>query len=358
MRRVALVLVMALVPTGCFLFNALVGQPAEPPAPAAQPVDTQAEMRASLEGYRTQAQTGDAQAVLLFAALLAGVQATDENKAVYGEVDWAGLTLEAEGMLDVLASSGDPDVQLASAVMKAELQLKTGRASDAVATYQAFHERAPSFATAIGLMSFHGQAGIPMADAPGFCKTNRKLPEGDDQLYEYMKKCAELNPSDSLKTSVPWASKAELKLYARIDAELQAEQARREAEREAQWEADAQAQREADEREREREAMAASSSSSSSGSSGSSGSSAPSSVSVTLRNTCSSTVQVFFGDKPKFGSGKYSSLSSNSSTGMSFRPGDMIWIVDDSQNGLASATVSASTRTIEVTSGCTGLSSR
>lgn len=81
-------------------------------------------------------------------------------------------------------------------------------------------------------------------------------------------------------------------------------------------------------------------------------------VSVTLRNTCSETVKVFFGDKPKFGSGRYSSLSSNSSTSHSFMPGDMFWIVDDGQNGVSSVTIGESTRTVEVQSGCTGLSAR
>ncbi len=79
-------------------------------------------------------------------------------------------------------------------------------------------------------------------------------------------------------------------------------------------------------------------------------------VSVTLRNTCGETVKVFFGDKPKFGSGTYSSLSSNSSTSHSFMPGDMFWIVDDSQNGVSSFTVADGTRKIEVQSGCASLS--
>ncbi len=84
----------------------------------------------------------------------------------------------------------------------------------------------------------------------------------------------------------------------------------------------------------------------------------PSVVSVTLRNPCPNTVKIFFGDKPKFGSGTYSSLSSNSRTSKSMRPGDMIWIVDDSQNGVASASISATTKTVEVNNSCTGLSAR
>ena len=78
-------------------------------------------------------------------------------------------------------------------------------------------------------------------------------------------------------------------------------------------------------------------------------------VSVTLRNSCKQTVKVFFGDKPKFGSGTYSSLSSNSVTSHTFAVGEMMWIVDDAENGLSSTSVSANTREIEVLDGCSGL---
>lgn len=84
----------------------------------------------------------------------------------------------------------------------------------------------------------------------------------------------------------------------------------------------------------------------------------PGPVSVTLRNTCKSTVKVFFGDKPKFGSGRYSSMSSNSSTSATFQPGDMFWIVDESENGLSSVTVAEGMREIEILDGCTGMRTR
>src|SRR3954463_7117352 len=85
---------------------------------------------------------------------------------------------------------------------------------------------------------------------------------------------------------------------------------------------------------------------------------APSSVSVTIRSSCSQTVKVFFGDKPKFGSGTYSSISSNSVQSHTFRPGDQLWIVDESENGLGSTSVSANTRELEIGSSCTSISSR
>jgi hypothetical protein len=80
----------------------------------------------------------------------------------------------------------------------------------------------------------------------------------------------------------------------------------------------------------------------------------PSVVSVTIRSSCSQTVRVFYGEKPKWGSGTYSTISSNSSTSHSFRPGDMFWIVDDSENGLSSTSVGVGTRQIEILPSCTG----
>jgi hypothetical protein len=114
------------------------------------------------------------------------------------------------------------------------------------------------------------------------------------------------------------------------------------------------AEREAEKQRRaERDAAAASSSTSSS-----SAAAGPSSVSVTIKNNCRQTVKLFFGEKPKFGSGTYSSIGSNTQTSKSFRPGDMIWIVDDSQNGISSASVSASTSRVEISESCQGLSAR
>jgi len=81
-------------------------------------------------------------------------------------------------------------------------------------------------------------------------------------------------------------------------------------------------------------------------------------VSVRLRNGCRETVRLFFGERPRFGSGRYSTLSANTVTSYSLDEGDMLWIVDESQNGLSSVTISRGMREIEVTSSCTGFTTR
>jgi hypothetical protein len=81
-------------------------------------------------------------------------------------------------------------------------------------------------------------------------------------------------------------------------------------------------------------------------------------VSFTLRNKCGQTVKLFFGDKPKFGSGTSSTLNSNTSRNESMSAGDMIWIVDDSGNGVSSFTASPGVRDVEIGPGCSGFSAR
>jgi hypothetical protein len=81
-------------------------------------------------------------------------------------------------------------------------------------------------------------------------------------------------------------------------------------------------------------------------------------VSVTIRSSCGRTVPVFYGQKPKFGSGTQSSISTNSVQSHSFRPGDMFWVTDASGNGLDGVTVTERTRTLEIDSSCSRISER
>lgn len=89
------------------------------------------------------------------------------------------------------------------------------------------------------------------------------------------------------------------------------------------------------------------------GSAGRAGPAGPQTVSVTIRSSCSRTVKVFYGEKPKFGSGTNSTISSNSVQSHTFRVGDSFWIIDDSENGLAQYRIQPSTSTIEIGSSCT-----
>jgi hypothetical protein len=345
-RRSLIVSVVVLALQGCFLFGSTT-------SPSQQSANTQAQLQANLEQQRVQAQAGDPQAQVMYAATLLGVVSSPDAKAAYGEVDWDAMVAEAEGMLEQQAASPDEATALQAVSLRAELQAATGRGAEALATWQAAHDTRPSFTTAVGLLLISQATGVALADPVGFCEQNRSLAAGDMQLYQFMQACYGVNPAGSMQDALPWASEADLALYAQVDAQVQAEAAARQAE----WEAQREAER-AENQRRMDEAAAASAASSSASSGGSSAPAGPSVVSVTLKNNCRETVKLFFGDKPKYGSGTYSSLSANTLTSKSFSPGDMIWIVDDSQNGISSTSVSAGMSRVEITESCTGLTAR
>ncbi len=92
----------------------------------------------------------------------------------------------------------------------------------------------------------------------------------------------------------------------------------------------------------------------SAGPSASRASAGPSVVSLTLHNDCPHTVRLFFGRTPKFGSGTESSISSNSRESHAMREGDMVWIVDESGNGMSSLTASPGQTNVTITRSCTG----
>lgn len=85
---------------------------------------------------------------------------------------------------------------------------------------------------------------------------------------------------------------------------------------------------------------------------------APSSIEV--RNTCSKTVQLFIGEKPKFGSGTKTSIGSNTTTTFPRKPDGtaVVWIIDDKENGIQSANVGVDTKRVEIGSSCTDLTAK
>jgi hypothetical protein len=78
---------------------------------------------------------------------------------------------------------------------------------------------------------------------------------------------------------------------------------------------------------------------------------------VEVKSECSKTVPVFYGEKPKFGSGTRSTVSGNS-TSSAGRKADgtlMVWIIDEQENGVASAQVTPDTRRVVIDRSCTAI---
>lgn len=250
-----------------------------------------------------------------------------------GKLDGATLTEEAIGYLDAAAKQ-EPGQMLAE---KGSLLIVAGRKDEGIAALEASFAK-PNLWPVAKLLEVYAEA--KPAQIPTVCKKARPVVKSDDERYALLDQC------NHWGKGLAWASKADVSFY---------EQQRAEEERQA--EAENKAWRE--KQDREREEMYASFSKpepsrASSSSSSSSASSGP--VSVTIRSSCGSTVHVFYGDKPKYGSGTSSTISSNSVQSHSFRVGDMMWVVDDNDNGLSSVTISSNTR--ELTVGCGGISAR
>jgi hypothetical protein len=255
-----------------------------------------------------------------------------------GKVDGVALTNEASGYFDVAAAT-EPGQMLAA---KGSLLLAAGRRDEGVAALEQSFAKPNLWPVAKLLEAY---ATTKPGDIPAVCKKARPLVKDDDQRFALLDQCMQWGKD------LAWASKADVAFY---------EQERQASERQAA--ADNAAWREKQDRERKEMYDSFGKNNPTPASSGSSSSSsAPSgggSVSVTIRSRCSKTVRVFFGSKPKYGSGTNSSISSNSVQSHSFRAGDMMWIIDDSENGVSSTTVSAGTREIEITSSCSGLTAR
>jgi hypothetical protein len=272
----------------------------------------------------------------MYVAILYGYALSPEHKAELGERDWDAMNAEADAMLEQrIASATEEHTILDSTDMRAGLKAATGHPAEAVAIWTATLEAAPSCTRTTRMLGWSDDYDVAFDDPAGFCAAHRGPCDEEGNLLYYMSLCYNLNPADSLAAALPWATAEEIARYEASAAQAQAEQ-------DAYWA----------EKDAEREAEAAASQPSSSSSSSSS--TASSGGSPQLKNNCSQTVKLFYGDKPKFGSGRYSSIGSNTSTSSGLRPGDMLWIVDDAQNGISSVTVSAGMQRIEITQSCTG----
>lgn len=86
--------------------------------------------------------------------------------------------------------------------------------------------------------------------------------------------------------------------------------------------------------------------------------SGPGNYSLSLKSECPRTLKVFFGDKPKFGSGTTKHISSNSISSHSGFAGKMMWILDSSGNGVSSYMLSAGRHNIKITKSCSGFAPR
>jgi hypothetical protein len=266
--------------------------------------------------------------------------------ALRGKADGPALVREAADYLDRATRAHAEEGPRMQAAL-GSLLLVTGDKTGAKAALEGSFAT-PNLWPVAGLLALYDEEG-QKDRVTAVCTKARPLVKNDDERFALLDQCAEHAHAASPQAALAWAPKGDVAFYMQRRADEEAEAARENAEHRKKEDAD-------------REALYASFSKpgqdqGGSGSAASKGSGGGP-VSVTIRSRCSSTVRVFYGTKPKYGSGTTSSVSSNSVSSHTFQPGDMMWTVDGSDNGLSSASISAGTREIEIGPDCSSLRMR
>ena len=75
--------------------------------------------------------------------------------------------------------------------------------------------------------------------------------------------------------------------------------------------------------------------------------------SLTLHNDCAQTVKLFLGAKPKWGSGTSTTIGSNVTQSFTLNPGDSVWIVNGSDEGVVEYKGVAGMHRMKIPSSCT-----
>jgi hypothetical protein len=265
-----------------------------------------------------------------------------------GKASGPELVTEAVGYLDAaVAAHKDEGPKMLAA--KGSLLLTSGDKPGAKKALEASFAT-PNLWPVAKLLALYESDG-DKGGITSVCTKARAVAKSDDERMAVLDHCLEASHAQTPEQGLAWAPKGDIVSYKQHRA---AEDAQAERDREA-----ARQKSEAD-----RQALQASftkpgandQGNHGGGSGGSAGSSGGAPVSVTIRSSCSSTVRVFYGSKPKYGSGTTSSISSNSVNSHTFQPGDMMWTVDDSDNGLGSVTISGSVHEIQIGSDCRSIS--
>lgn len=364
--RVVPVLLVACTQSACFFVPGIGrGYGAAGFAAAAANAQVSAQQRTddqmwkSLEAARAKvkADPGGVDAARVFSQNVLGVfeLGTAKRKAADGEA----LLLEANGALDA-AVTAHPESKAELMFSRGGMLLSAGKTDDGVIALRASMDAKASPRACVTLIAELDKQGDPKKEIVPLCKKARPNAASDETKYALLEGCLTHSHGKNADEGLKWAGKADIAFYKdyakKIDAENEAKRREDQARADQQRaEMDADRARD-DERRRAQQSSGGSSGSSSGGGNKSGGgSSAPSTWSLTLHNSCSKTVKLFFGDKPKFGSGKYTTLGSNNVTSYTGSPGDMIWIVDDSENGISSMNPSGR-QNMQITSSCSGFS--
>jgi len=255
------------------------------------------------------------------------------------------LILNAEAALDGVSAETTEDKTIVL-MARGGMYRVAGRTEEALKTLESAFQLTPKAGVAGALLVAYDDSGAAKDKVADVCAKARPNATSDEALYGLLAMCIKRLGREGLPFP---KAKADLAFYdtasARQDADNQERRAQEQARREQMF-ADMDARR----------AERQSSTSGRGGQPSSSG--GGSSYSLSLKNECPKTVRLFFGQKPKFGSGTSSTIGANNIQSKSGSVGDMIWIVDASDNGVSSYSPRAGSQSIVITSSCSGFANR
>lgn len=279
-------------------------------------------------------------------ALAGQVQVLHELGIVTRRKDLASTVLVAnvDAALDGVAATTTED-QTVVLMARGGVYRAAGRIAEAVTALESAFKLTPKAGVAGALLAAYDESGAGKDVVSDVCAKARPNATSDEALYGLLFGCIKRLGRDGLPFK---SAKADLAFYDAESARQDAENRARDREEQA-----AQERRFAEMDARRAESQAAAGRQSSGASSPGGGT-----YSLSLKNECPKTVRLFFGQKPKFGSGTTSSIGANTLQSKSGSVGDLIWIVDASDNGVASYSPRAGSQSVVITSSCTGFAQR
>ncbi len=269
----------------------------------------------------------------------------DAGVVVRGGADGEG---HAEALFERLGPwEENPETKARALAWRGRVHLRQYLFEDAQRALHASLDEAPSTLAALPLVDHLGQVGN-VDGVPAVCQKARPGMKTDDERLLLLDRCVKAQGPHRRDTALSWASAEDRALY---DAQLISAAERQAAREEAQQARAEQAQSEARARDEARRAAAPTKAAPKAQSAP-----APHTGRVEIVSECRRSVRLFFGDTPKFGSGRYTTWGGN--TRGQEHVGKRVWLVDERDNGLSSASVGPGTRQVVILSNCTGLSTR
>jgi hypothetical protein len=345
------IFVFALAVTGCELLVPSALRPSATPSAGeearlqAMPLKTKEELElaAAREAVKRNP-LGDAEVYAFSESVQEGFQ---RERLHLASGDGSTLLAEAIAALDAHLAA-KPAMFVNTTTHKGRLLIDSGDGAKGIVLLEAAFAK-PSMIPVLGLLNYYHQLGA-QNDVRRVCKKARPTVADDAERFKLLDWCHLSIEMDSTAESLSWATPADIAYFVKIATErelkIQAERDQRERDQRANAELQARFSKP------DQGAPTRGSGSSAANALGTG------TVSVTIRSSCAHTVRLFFGQKPKFGSGTTSSMSANSTTSHTFRAGDMLWVVDSQDNGLGSAVVATNTRELQVGSNCASLTPR